>query len=66
MERRLSSGFREAYWLAGASNALSGALEYHLSVLFQTPPVTNARKRAAAESARDWLRIIRRAAAACY
>jgi hypothetical protein len=62
MERRLSSDLRAAYWLAGASNALSGALEYHLTRLMAEPPAA-ARRRAAAQSARDWLRVIRRAAA---
>ena len=63
MERRLSSNLRTAYWLAGASNALSGALEYHLSLLLGQTPATVLRKQAAAQSARDWLRIVRRAAA---
>jgi hypothetical protein len=63
MERRLSSDLRAAYWLAGASNALSGALEYHLSLLIGQTPATVSRRRAAAQSARDWLRIVRRAAA---
>ncbi|MPZ76320.1 MAG: phosphotransferase, partial [Deltaproteobacteria bacterium] len=62
MERRLSSDLRAAYWLAGASNALSGALEYHLSIVFDQKRATALRK-AAAQSASDWLRIIRRAAA---
>jgi Ser/Thr protein kinase RdoA (MazF antagonist) len=63
MERRLSRELRAAYWLAGASNALSGALAYHLSVLLDETEACDARKRSAAHSAHDWLRIIRRAAA---
>jgi thiamine kinase-like enzyme len=63
VERRLSSDLRAAYWLAGASNALSGALGYHLSLLVSERPITASRKLAAARSARDWLRIVRRAAA---
>lgn len=63
MERRLSSDLRAAYWLAGASNALSGALEYHLSLLVGQTPATASRRPAAAQSARDCLRIVRRAAA---
>ena len=63
MDRRLSSDFRDAYWLAGASNAFSGALEYYLSLLVGGMPVAPARKAVAAHCARDWLRIVRRAAA---
>ena len=63
MERRLSSDLRAAYWLAGASNALSGALRYHLSFLVGGTPVVPSRRLAAAHSARDWLRIVKRAAA---
>lgn len=65
MERRISSDLRAAYWIAGASNALSGALEYHLSFLIGQTSATATRKLAAARSARDCLRVIRRAAAAC-
>jgi Ser/Thr protein kinase RdoA (MazF antagonist) len=64
MERRLSSDLRAAYWLAGASNAFSGALEYYLSLLIpQTPSVASKTRQAAARSACDLLRIVRRAAA---
>jgi aminoglycoside phosphotransferase (APT) family kinase protein len=63
LERRLSSDLRAAYWLAGASNALSGALEYHLSVLVGESPATASQRAAAVHSACDWLRIVRRAAA---
>jgi aminoglycoside phosphotransferase (APT) family kinase protein len=63
MERRLTSDLRAAYWLAGASNALSGALQYHLSLLVGQTPARPSRIPAAARSARDWLRIVRRAAA---
>ena len=62
IERRLHTELRAAYWLAGASNALSGALMYHLSVLLDAslPSGTHA---SAAYSAREWVRVLRRAAA---
>ena len=66
MERRLSADLRTAYWLAGASNALSGALEYHLSLLVGQTSTTAARRLAAARSARACLRVVRRAAASYY
>jgi Ser/Thr protein kinase RdoA (MazF antagonist) len=52
--------FRMSYWYAAASNALAGALRYHLSI------VADAGRRPAARqgslrSAADWLRILRRA-----
>jgi hypothetical protein len=55
-----SPAVREAYWLAGASNALSGALAYHLHVGtgHGVPPRQRERSLTAA---RDWLRIVRRA-----
>ena len=51
---------REAYWLAGASNAFSGALLHHVerATSAGADPGTRA---GAAHSARDWLRVIRRA-----
>lgn len=62
MERRLSSDLRAAYWLAGASNAFSGALYYYLSLLVEERSAAAVR-RSAGRLARDWLRIVRRAAA---
>jgi Ser/Thr protein kinase RdoA (MazF antagonist) len=59
-EDRLRPEFRAAYWLAGASNALSGALRYHLAVALD-PRTGNARRASAVRSARDWLRVLRRA-----
>jgi hypothetical protein len=57
-----SAVVREAYWLAGASNALAGALAFHLDVATsEAPPRRRARSL---EAARDWLRIVRRADAA--
>jgi aminoglycoside phosphotransferase (APT) family kinase protein len=60
MERRIGPDLRAAYWLAGASNTLSGALEHHLSTIFD-PRAGAARKRGAAGAARHWLRIVHRA-----
>lgn len=53
----LTSSVREGYWLAGASNALAGALLHHLQVALQG----GEQQAAAIHSANDWLRIIRRA-----
>ena len=57
---RLLPDFRVAYWLAGASNALSGALRYHLSVALDHR-TGRVRRASAARAARDWLRVLRRA-----
>jgi hypothetical protein len=62
LESRLSRGLRAAYWLAGASNALSGALLHHL-VVAMDERLTTARRARGAYLAREWLRILRRAAA---
>jgi hypothetical protein len=62
MERRLSSELRATYWLAGASNAFSGALEYYLRRVVGPTHGVAAHRQAAAHSASDWLRIVRRAA----
>lgn len=60
MEGRLGPDLRAGYWLAGASNALAGALSHHLSVLGdeRVPRVRAAR---AAHSAHQWMRVLRRA-----
>jgi aminoglycoside phosphotransferase (APT) family kinase protein len=55
----LTRSFRDLCWLAGASNALSGALRYHLEVLAATQ--SDAARFHAAGAVRDWLRVIRRA-----
>jgi hypothetical protein len=60
MERRLTPQIRGAYWLAGASNALAGALLYHLSIAADRHR-GKARRCAALHAANDWLRVIRRA-----
>jgi Ser/Thr protein kinase RdoA (MazF antagonist) len=56
----LSRSIRDAVWLASATNALAGALDYHLWSMSR-PAVTARQREAAAGAARDWLRIIRRA-----
>jgi Ser/Thr protein kinase RdoA (MazF antagonist) len=56
----VSRTFRDACILAGACNALAGALRYHLSVL--TNPESSPRAQFDSyRAAADWLRIIRRA-----
>jgi hypothetical protein len=60
VERRLGSDLRGAYWLAGASNALSGALLHHLSVMLDAR-VTRSRQASATYAAREWVRVLRRA-----
>jgi hypothetical protein len=60
MEQRLTPQIRGAYWLAGASNALAGALLYHLSIAADRQH-GRARRCAALHAASDWLRVIRRA-----
>jgi hypothetical protein len=60
MDRRLGTDLRTAYWLAGASNALAGALLHQLTSLTDKK-TTPARWARAASSARQWLRILRRA-----
>lgn len=60
LDRKLGSDLRAAYWLAGASNALSGALSYHLDILLGEQ-VTESRRALAAYSAREWIRVLRRA-----
>ena len=60
MVPRLSTELRAAYWLAGACNALSGALAYHLSVLLDDG-LPSGRRASAAYSARGWVRVLRQA-----
>ncbi|WP_437594824.1 phosphotransferase family protein [Sorangium sp. So ce1000] len=56
----LTRPLRDAYWLAAASNALAGALGHHLWVTSLATATPKARI-AAARSAADWLRVLRRA-----
>jgi len=59
-ERRITAELRGAYWLAGASNALAGALAHHLALLCD-PGTGRSRRAAAAVAAGEWLRVLRRA-----
>jgi hypothetical protein len=60
----VSQAFRDACILAGACNALAGALRYHLLVLEDQQRSTRM-KFNSYRAAADWLRIIRRADA-CF
>jgi Ser/Thr protein kinase RdoA (MazF antagonist) len=60
LEPRLGPELRAAYWLAGASNALAGALLYHLAVVMNEQ-LTAARRSRGLYAAREWLRVLRRA-----
>ncbi|HEX2253074.1 MAG TPA: phosphotransferase [Thermoanaerobaculia bacterium] len=55
----LASSFRDAYWLAAASNALSGALRYQLLVWNEA--TTPRRRGDALCAAEGWARAVRRA-----
>jgi aminoglycoside phosphotransferase (APT) family kinase protein len=58
----ISARLRRHYWLASASNGLSGAIRYHLSVV--ADPAANAVARTnGAQALRAWERVMRRAAA---
>jgi hypothetical protein len=56
----LPSSFRSAAWLAGACNAMAGALRYHLSVVADPQNAPEVRWTSSLAAA-DWLRIARRA-----
>jgi hypothetical protein len=58
----ISAPIRQAYWLAGASNALAGAVLHHVGVATASS-ATPAARTSAVWALRDWLRIIRRAEA---
>ena len=57
---KITSQFRDAYWLAAACNGLSGALRYHLLVMCDEQRSRHEQCGAARASA-DWLRVIRHA-----
>ncbi|WP_050577524.1 aminoglycoside phosphotransferase family protein [Sinorhizobium arboris] len=59
-DRRIDDATRGAYWVAGASNALAGALNVHLLTVMDASRNPRQRRRAFLV-ARDWLRVIRRA-----
>ncbi|WP_437377779.1 phosphotransferase [Inquilinus limosus] len=60
MDDRLLPHIRAAYWLAGASNALSGALLHHLQTAGDTTQSLKQRSLSF-DAAQAWLRVIRRA-----
>jgi hypothetical protein len=57
---RLTADVRDLYWLASASNALAGALAYHLAVVADPRRPVGARM-SSARCAHRWLRVLRRA-----
>ncbi len=57
---RLIRRFRRLYWLAAGSNAMAGALRYHLEMMLN-PSVSPRIREVSRAIAGDWLRIIRRA-----
>jgi hypothetical protein len=52
---------RDAYWLAAASNVLSGALRYHLAVMDGWGQPSAAGRAQSSRAIKDCLRVIRRA-----
>jgi len=56
---RLTREIRDLYWLAGASNALAGALAYHLGVA--TSESSTAARASSLRCAHHWSRVLRRA-----
>jgi hypothetical protein len=60
MDDRLLPHIRAAYWLAGASNALSGALLHHLRTASDATRSLKQRSLSF-NAAQAWLRVIRRA-----
>lgn len=60
MDGSPTGSVRAAYWMAAASNALSGALLHHLRIARDCGRSTSQRA-AAIRAARDALRVIRRA-----
>jgi Ser/Thr protein kinase RdoA (MazF antagonist) len=59
LEPMLPRDFRRLYWVAGACNALAGALQYHLMTFAQARTPTQQVK--ARTLVQQWLRVIRRA-----
>jgi aminoglycoside phosphotransferase (APT) family kinase protein len=57
----LERTLRDAYWLASASNALAGALAYHLARATDATGCTARERSASSAAARVHLRVIRRA-----
>jgi hypothetical protein len=59
LEPVLPRDFRRLYWIAGACNALAGALQYHLQTYAQTH--TPTQQTTARRLVQQWLRVLRRA-----
>jgi hypothetical protein len=59
LEPVLPRDFRRLYWVAGACNALAGALEHHLRTFAQAR--TPRQQAHTLTLVRKWLRVIRRA-----
>lgn len=57
--RRLTGPLRDAYWLAGASNALAGALRHHLLAAIHAADESERQEELGA--ARSWARVVRHA-----
>jgi aminoglycoside phosphotransferase (APT) family kinase protein len=57
---RFTSELRTLYWFAASSNAMAGALRYHLAVMNDAER-TKREQAQSAGAVNDWLRIIRRA-----
>ncbi|HVL70008.1 MAG TPA: aminoglycoside phosphotransferase family protein [Vicinamibacterales bacterium] len=60
---RFDAAVRANYWLASASNGLSGAIRYHL-VMLGNPAVTGKARADSQRALDEWQRVIRGAAAA--
>jgi hypothetical protein len=60
--RPFDADVRLEYWLASASNGLSGAIRYHLAVLWD-PAASQAARHDSRRALTAWERVVRRAAA---
>ena len=58
-KQRLTAELRTLYWYASASNGLSGAIRYHLTLL-ANPACSSDMKSDSARILRSWERVIRR------
>lgn len=59
-KQKITAELRTLYWYAAASNGLSGAIRYHLSVLMD-PAYSSETKSESTRILRSWERVIRRA-----
>lgn len=59
-ERKLTSGVRGAYWIAGARNALAGAL-LHFICVAESEQRPKRERRQAYGAAQNWMRVVRNA-----